>query len=373
MLKKGIKKLHFIHTHHFCPLVLRFSTTNEKNIQTEGALKNNISVKNILIHDTIQKIEMNKEIITIQKKDVLKLFSEITKFKLSFLNTSVAITSYFFFANLNYYFLSNFFLFAGGTMCISMTSQVINQIMEINYDKMMKRTQNRPLPKNRISVSSAKKVAFALWSTSTIMFSIINPQAILFPNGILLLYVCAYTPLKRVNNSAMHIGAVVGCLPALLGSFAATNVIFLEEAFLLAGYIAAWQYPHFYGILYNNKEDYKAAGFKFISNYNSKNIYAYLQIIVSMAVMAYIVYRLNKKGIMNNFFTLAFSYYFLKNLKAIYPFIYDTKKHAKRIIVTSYAPFLIVLLSYFFYKLNTYKNPQLIKNEGMKIKVPKMF
>jgi heme O synthase-like polyprenyltransferase len=31
-------------------------------------------------------------------------------------------------------------------------------------------------------------------------------------------------------------------------------------------YIFSWQFPHFYGILYENKDDYKKAGFVMISD-----------------------------------------------------------------------------------------------------------
>jgi len=41
----------------------------------------------------------------------------------------------------------------------------------------------------------------------------------------------------------------------------------LEPAtLLLASYIFTWQFPHFYGILYENKEDYAKAGFVMTSN-----------------------------------------------------------------------------------------------------------
>ena len=35
---------------------------------------------------------------------------------------------------------------------------------------------------------------------------------------------------------------------------------------LLAGYVFSWQFPHFYGILYENREDYAKAGFVMISD-----------------------------------------------------------------------------------------------------------
>ena len=35
---------------------------------------------------------------------------------------------------------------------------------------------------------------------------------------------------------------------------------------LLASYVFSWQFPHFYGILYENKDDYQKAGFVMISD-----------------------------------------------------------------------------------------------------------
>jgi len=35
---------------------------------------------------------------------------------------------------------------------------------------------------------------------------------------------------------------------------------------LLSAYIFSWQFPHFYGILYEHKDDYKKAGFVMTSN-----------------------------------------------------------------------------------------------------------
>jgi heme O synthase-like polyprenyltransferase len=47
---------------------------------------------------------------------------------------------------------------------------------------------------------------------------------------------------------------------------AQTGSIFSPETALLATYIFSWQFPHFYGILYENKDDYKRAGFQMLSN-----------------------------------------------------------------------------------------------------------
>ena len=136
-----------------------------------------------------------------------------------------------------------------------MTTQVLNQIIEKRHDKEMKRTHNRPLPKNKLTEKQAWIISGTFWFTSIVLYSFTAPHAILFSNGILLLYILGYTPLKRVSNISMHRGALVGALPALLGGYAATGFVGLETSLFLAGYIMAWQYPHFYGILYQNKEN----------------------------------------------------------------------------------------------------------------------
>ena len=61
-------------------------------------------------------------------------------------------------------------------------------------------------------------------------------------------------------------GAIVGALPPFIGTFAQTGTLLDPATLLLASYIFTWQFPHFYGILYENKEDYKKAGFVMTSN-----------------------------------------------------------------------------------------------------------
>jgi len=59
---------------------------------------------------------------------------------------------------------------------------------------------------------------------------------------------------------------VVGALPPFIGTYAQTGMLFDPATLLLASYIFTWQFPHFYGILYENKEDYAKAGFVMTSN-----------------------------------------------------------------------------------------------------------
>jgi protoheme IX farnesyltransferase len=293
------------------------------------------------------KTEESQE--TLSRKSFRKDVMELTKFKLCVLNTAVSVSTYAYYST-HLHLMSDFLLFTGGTLCISMTSQVFNQIKEKLIDKKMRRTCGRPLPKQRMTDATAMAIGGGLWASSLVLYSLSCPHAILFSNLIVFLYIKAYTPMKRNSNTSMHIGALVGALPALLGSYAATGEIFLESSMLLAGYIFAWQYPHFYGILYQNKEDYKKAGFNFISNYDEKTYIAYLQMIAAMLGMLYIVYRLykSKDKIINDVCFMAYLAFYIKNFIPVLKFYSNPTKYAKTIRKASYMPFLIVLFSFMY-------------------------
>lgn len=79
-------------------------------------------------------------------------------------------------------------------------------------------------------------------------------------------YSLLYTPMKQYTSFNTFFGAIVGSLPPFIGCYAAMGSLMSLETLLLSSYIFSWQWPHFYGILYENKDDYKRAGFKMLSN-----------------------------------------------------------------------------------------------------------
>jgi len=70
-------------------------------------------------------------------------------------------------------------------------------------------------------------------------------------------YSLMYTPMKQYSSFNTFFGAIVGSLPPYIGCFAAMGSLMSIETLLLSTYIFSWQWPHFYGILYENKDDYK--------------------------------------------------------------------------------------------------------------------
>jgi heme o synthase len=207
-----------------------------------------------------------------------KAFSEMLKFRLSLL---VAFSCAFGFvlASPNVEWGRLVMLFLGGFL-LSGASIVINQIKEKEYDKVMTRTMNRPLPAERVSVQEATifgAICFAI--AIIILYFFTNPLTTGLSVISMILYSFVYTPLKRVGPIAVFVGAIPGALPPLLGWTAATGVI-SYEALIIFGIQFIWQFPHFWAIAWVADEDYKKAGFKLLPSGGTKDLNTAIQIMI---------------------------------------------------------------------------------------------
>ena len=142
----------------------------------------------------------------------------------------------------------------------------MSQVIEAPYDKMMKRTQNRPIPSGRLTKLQGSAISAVLGTASLGMFSSFGLSTCLTATGIWAGYICLYIPLKRITRFNTHLGAVVGAAPAYLGWVAATGSFAGYEPLFMALYMFSWQFPHFYGILWTYKQDFARAGYKMITN-----------------------------------------------------------------------------------------------------------
>src|SRR5690606_15743028 len=114
-------------------------------------------------------------------------------------------------------------LFLGGIL-VTGGANTINQVLERDGDKMMIRTQNRPIAQGRISVAEGWLVAGIAGITGAMILGYhFNALAGILSFISLLLYGFAYTPMKRIHPVAVLIGAIPGAMPPLLGWVAATG------------------------------------------------------------------------------------------------------------------------------------------------------
>jgi len=157
-----------------------------------------------------------------------------------------------------------------------------NQIIERTYDKIMDRTSMRPLPQERMSVSEATILASVIGIIGlVILWIFLNPLSSLLSALSILLYVGAYTPLKRTTAFAVLVGAFPGAFPPLLGAIAATEGFgrVPYEGLVLFAIQFVWQFPHFWAIAWVMDDDYKKAGFRLLPS-GERNKASAFQILV---------------------------------------------------------------------------------------------
>lgn len=199
--------------------------------------------------------------------------------------------------------ISSSIIFICGTLPITMTSQVLNQLTEKEHDKLMKRTENRPLALDKYSNAEVKKLAKGLTFTSFILFSplyffnFFPIKTVIMSYSVIGIYNYIYTPLKRYSNLSMHVGALSGAIVPLLGSIAITGKLYNPISLIFGIFIFSWQYPHFYPINYRHRQCYSNAGFEFISKYPMHDTKAKYHIFIALIVMAMCaikLYTINK-------------------------------------------------------------------------------
>ena len=170
----------------------------------------------------------------------------------------------------------------GGYLMVG-ASNAFNQVIEKDTDALMKRTMNRPLPTNRMKVSTALFIAILFTIFGIGILYNINAKSALFGAISIFLYTSVYTPLKSVTPLAVFVGAIPGAIPFMLGWVAATNHFGIEAGFLFLIQFF-WQFPHFWAIGWLQYEEYKKAGFNMLPM-NTKDKAAVKQIIFYTTIM----------------------------------------------------------------------------------------
>ncbi len=170
-----------------------------------------------------------------------------------------------------------------GGLLVTGSSNAFNQILERDLDKLMTRTENRPLPQERMRVNEALIIASAAGITGiTILWIFMNPLSGILGLLALLLYTLVYTPLKRITPFAVFVGAFPGAIPPLLGCVAATegfgNIPFIGWVMFVGQFM--WQFPHFWAIAWVLDDDYKKAGFRMLPSPGGRDKSSAFQVLV---------------------------------------------------------------------------------------------
>lgn len=178
-----------------------------------------------------------------------------------------------------------FIMICVGGMLTSGASNALNQVIEKDFDRLMKRTANRPLPTERMATIEALLFSGILAVSGIgILWIYFNQAAALLSAIALLTYAFIYTPLKRFSPIAVYVGAIPGALPPMIGYVAATNLL-NEQASLLFLIQFFWQLPHFWAIGWVGYEEYIRAGFKLLPSIEGRSKASAMQTVFSVVVL----------------------------------------------------------------------------------------
>lgn len=218
------------------------------------------------------------------KPSQFKIYLIFTKFRLSFLVILSALSGYLFAGGTD--LLEIFYLLIGGTL-VTAASNGANQIWERDLDSLMKRTENRPLPRGWMSLKEAYLICIFSLIIGTILLLLINWQSAALGFLAFVTYVFIYTPMKRVSPWAVLVGAFPGAIPPFLGAIAATDHFgFLPGILFFVQF--TWQFPHFWAIAWVLYDDYKLAGFSLLPSKSGRSKASAFQIMAySLALIPF--------------------------------------------------------------------------------------
>ena len=274
------------------------------------------------------------------------------------LTLSVVFSSFisYFLAYSEVNFTQLFYLTIGGILIVS-SSNIFNQIIEKDLDKLMKRTKNRPLPKREISQSLAMTIAIIFTIIGLYFMYSINLKVAILSAVSVFLYVAIYTPLKLITPLSVFVGAIPGAFPIMIGWVAATNNLGVEAItlFLMQFF---WQFPHFWSIGWSQSMDYEKAGFKMLPTGKKDKstaaqilFYSIWSVLISVIPFFGITGNL-KLSIIGLLIVIILGVILVQ--KAYLLFVYEKNKNANSLMITSIVYLTLVQLTLLLDKIFFY-------------------
>lgn len=180
----------------------------------------------------------------------------------------------------------------GGTLSAG-GANTINNVIDRDIDRIMRRTRSRPLPTSRVEPGAA--LAFGvllgvsgfvwLWATTNVLAAALSTSALLF-------YVFVYTLwLKRSSTQNIVIGGAAGSVPVLVGWAAVTGSLALP-ALVMFAVVFFWTPPHFWALSLRYRDDYQSAGVPMLpvvvgERMTLDHIYSYSFALVGVSLLLY--------------------------------------------------------------------------------------
>jgi heme o synthase len=152
-----------------------------------------------------------------------------------------------------------FWTLAGGTLAAG-AANVFNCYFDRDIDRLMQRTQKRPLVTGEVSPRAALVFGAVLTVGSiTLLLATTTPLAAALAAAAIFYYAVLYTMVfKRHTRRSTEWGGVPGAAPVLIGWAAVTGSLDWP-AVVVFGVVFCWQMPHFWALALRFKDDYARA------------------------------------------------------------------------------------------------------------------
>jgi protoheme IX farnesyltransferase len=217
-------------------------------------------------------------------------FSKLIKFRLTFLVVFSASVTFLIgsqvpidgvIPGINW---TNWLILIIGGFLVTSAANCFNEVIEVDLDKLMTRTKDRPMPAGHMTTGQGLVSGLVMGLLGTWLLGKLNIETGLLSVFSIFLYAFAYTPLKRKSPIAVFVGAIPGALPPLIGYVAAHGKID-KIAVILFLIQFVWQFPHFWAIAWVLDDDYKKAGFRLLPTTKRDKLSAFITFLSTLILI----------------------------------------------------------------------------------------
>lgn len=174
-------------------------------------------------------------------------------------NTISGVAGFFLAASFIPFSLTALIGVVAGIALVIASACVMNNVLDRDIDKRMKRTAKRDVASGVISINKALLFG-AILGLAGFTFLLVCTNTLTFLLGVLayIWYIAIYGIAKRTTAYSTLIGGVAGALPPMAGYTALTGTVD-AGAILVFLILFFWQMPHFYAISMFRQSDYASA------------------------------------------------------------------------------------------------------------------
>ncbi len=174
----------------------------------------------------------------------------------------------------------------GGAMSAG-SAAAFNMYLDRDIDKVMHRTQKRPLVTGELTPREALAFSWITAVASTVWFAVlVNWLSAALSAGAIAFYVLIYTlVLKRRTEQNIIWGGIAGCFPVIIGWAAVTGSLDWP-AWILFAVVFLWTPPHYWPLSMKYRDDYEAAAVPMLAVVRGRSLVGLQVVLYAWATVA---------------------------------------------------------------------------------------